>query len=86
MDLLLDFRADQRGVKGRGVIRWTSHPEPEIGVEIMYIDDDNPAWILGLTAPYESLSFIPKTTAIAPTPATQGESEALESRRAAVHT
>jgi hypothetical protein len=43
VDLLLDFQADQRGVKGRGVIRWTSHPEPEIGVEIMYIDDDNPA-------------------------------------------
>jgi DNA-binding response OmpR family regulator len=32
--LLLDFQADQRRVKGSGVIRWTSHPEPEIGVEI----------------------------------------------------
>jgi hypothetical protein len=52
----------------------------------MYIDDDNRAWILGLTAPNESLSFIPRTTAIAPTPATQVESEALESRRTAVRT
>jgi CheY-like chemotaxis protein len=86
VDLLLDFQADQRRVQGRGVIRWTSHPEPEIGVEIMYIDDDNRAWILGLTAPNESLSFIPRTTATPATPATQPEPAAVERRHVAVHT
>jgi CheY-like chemotaxis protein len=86
VDLLLDFQADQRRVTGRGVIRWTSHPEPEIGVEIMYIDDDHRAWILGLTAPNESLSFIPRTTATPATPATQPKSVADESRHVAVHT
>jgi CheY-like chemotaxis protein len=65
VDLLLDFRADQRRVKGRGVIRWTAAPEPELGVEITYIDDDTRAWVLSLTEPNESLSFIPRTTAVA---------------------
>jgi CheY-like chemotaxis protein len=65
VDLLLNFRADKRKVKGRGVIRWTATPEPELGVEITYIDDDNRAWVLSLTEPNESLSFIPRTTAIA---------------------
>jgi CheY-like chemotaxis protein len=86
VDLLLDFQTEQRRVQGRGVIRWISHPQPEIGVEIMYIDDDNRAWILGLTAPNKSLSFIPSTTAIPATPATQPESVVVESRHVAVHT
>jgi hypothetical protein len=52
----------------------------------MYIDDDNRAWILGLTAPNESLSFIPRTTATPATPATQPEPAAVERRHVAVHT
>jgi CheY-like chemotaxis protein len=65
VDLLLDFRADRRTIKGRGVIRWTAAPESELGVEITYVDDANRAWILSLTEPNESLSFIPRTTAVA---------------------
>jgi hypothetical protein len=65
VDLLLNFRADKRRVKGRGVIRWTATPEPELGVEITYINDDTRAWVLSLTEPNESLSFIPRTTAVA---------------------
>jgi len=69
VDLLLDFQADKRTVKGHGVVRWTAPPEVEVGVEITYIDDDNRAWILSLTGPNVSLSFIPRTTAIATIPA-----------------
>jgi Response regulator receiver domain len=71
VDLLLDFQADKRQVQGHGVVRWTALPEPEVGVEIIYIDNDNRAWILGLTEPNESLSFIPRTTTIAIMPALQ---------------
>ena len=65
VDLLLDFQADNRRVTGRGMIRWTALPDPEVGVEIMYLDDENRAWILGMTSLNESQSFIPRTTAIA---------------------
>ena len=65
VDLLFNFRADKRKVKGHGVIRWTATPEPELGVEITYIDDDTRAWVLSLTEPNESLSFIPRTAAVA---------------------
>ncbi len=61
--LLLDFRIDRRIVKGHGLVRWSASPEPEIGIEITYIDDDNRDWILGLTLPNDSLSFIPRSTA-----------------------
>jgi DNA-binding response OmpR family regulator len=69
VDLLLEFKVDKRKVTGQGVVRWTTIPEAEIGVEITYIDDRNRAWMLSLTAPNKSLSFIPRTTraAIAPT-------------------
>jgi CheY-like chemotaxis protein len=65
IDLVLDFQADNRRVTGHGMIRWTALPDPEVGVEIMYIDDENRAWILGVTSLNESHSFIPRTTAIA---------------------
>jgi len=38
-------------------------------VEITYIDEHNRAWILSLTGPNTSLSFIPRTTAVAIAPA-----------------
>jgi len=63
VDLQLHFKKDNRNVKGHGLIRWTALPEPQVGVEITYVDDDNRAWILGLTEPNKSLSFIPRTTA-----------------------
>jgi hypothetical protein len=65
VDLLLEFQADNRRVRGQGMVRWTALPDPEIGVEIMYIHDENRTWILGLTSLNESQSFIPRTTAIA---------------------
>jgi DNA-binding response OmpR family regulator len=68
VDLLLDFKGDQRKVTGQGVIRWTTTPEAEIGVEITYIDEQNRAWMIGLTAPNDSVSFIPRTTAVAIAP------------------
>jgi len=61
--LRLDFKMDNRKVTGHGLVRWTASPEPEVGVEITYIDDDNRAWILELTVPNKSFSFIPRTTA-----------------------
>lgn len=69
VDLLLEFKVDKRKVTGQGVVRWITTPEAEIGVEITYIDDHNRAWMLSLTGPNKSLSFIPRTTraAIAPT-------------------
>jgi CheY-like chemotaxis protein len=66
ISLLLDFQADRRRVEGHGVVRWTCQPEPEVGVEITYIHDENRAWVLSLTSPNESLSFIPRTTAVIP--------------------
>jgi CheY-like chemotaxis protein len=62
VDLLLDFQADRRKVTGRGMVRWTSFAEGQIGLEITYIDDDNRSWILSLTEPNRSASFIPRTS------------------------
>jgi CheY-like chemotaxis protein len=69
VDLLLDFKVEKRRVTGQGIVRWIASSEGEIGVEITYIDDHNRAWILSLTAPNESVSFIPRTTAVAIAPA-----------------
>src|SRR5229473_1364964 len=69
VDLLLDFTVEKRRVTGQGIIRWTAPSEAEIGVEITYIDGHNRAWILSLTGPNTSLSFIPRTTAVAIAPA-----------------
>ena len=69
IDLLLDFKAEKRRVTGQGIVRWIASSEAEVGVEITYIDEHNRAWILSLTGPNTSLSFIPRTTAVAITPA-----------------
>jgi CheY-like chemotaxis protein len=62
VDLHLDFQADQRKVTGQGIVRWTDFVEAQIGVEITHIDDDNRPWILSLTEPNQSASFIPRTS------------------------
>ncbi|SRR6266849_3278016 len=62
VNLLLIFEADKRKVIGRGIVRWIAPTKAEIGVEITYIDDDNRAWIISLTGPNKSLSFIPRTS------------------------
>jgi two-component system chemotaxis response regulator CheY len=75
VDLRLSFEADKRNVKGRGMIRWTAAPEPEVGVEIMYVDDDNRTWILSMTSPNELHAFIPRTAGVATTPLIKAEVE-----------
>jgi two-component system, chemotaxis family, chemotaxis protein CheY len=62
VDLLLDFHAEHRRVTGQGIVRWASPEESMLGVEITSIDPANLPWILSLTAPDRSLSFIPRTT------------------------
>jgi hypothetical protein len=62
VDLLLDFQADQRKVTGRGIVHWTDFAEAQIGVEITHIDDGNRPWILSLTEPNRTASFIPRTS------------------------
>ncbi|MGB2675490.1 MAG: response regulator [Candidatus Acidiferrum sp.] len=62
VDLLLDFRADQRKVTGQGILRWIDFAEGQIGIEITHIDDANRPWILSLTEPNKSASFIPRTS------------------------
>jgi CheY-like chemotaxis protein len=62
VDLLLDFQADQHKVTGRGMVRWTDFAEAQIGMEITHIDDANRPWILSLTEPNHSASFIPRTS------------------------
>jgi CheY-like chemotaxis protein len=62
VDLLLDFETDKRRVTGQGIVRWIAAAKAEIGVEITHIDDDNRAWIVSLTEPNKSHSFIPRTT------------------------
>lgn len=69
VDLLLDFKADKRKVIGQGIVRWTTSPAAQIGVEITYIDERNRAWVLSLTGPNTSLSFIPRTSTAANAPA-----------------
>jgi two-component system, chemotaxis family, chemotaxis protein CheY len=61
VDLLLDFQADQRKVTGRGIVRWTDFAEAQLGIEITHLDDGNRPWILSLTEPNHSASFIPRT-------------------------
>jgi CheY-like chemotaxis protein len=62
VDLLLDFRADQRVVTGRAIVRWTDFAESQIGVEITHLDEASRPWILSLTEPNKSASFIPRTS------------------------
>jgi CheY-like chemotaxis protein len=64
VDLLLDFQADQRKVTGQGIVRWTDFAEAQIGVEITHIDEACRPWILSLTEPNKSASFIPRTSCI----------------------
>jgi CheY-like chemotaxis protein len=65
VNLLLDFQAEKRRVTGQGIIRWIASAEAEIGVEITCIDDNNRAWIIGLTGANQSFSFIPCISPIA---------------------
>jgi CheY-like chemotaxis protein len=69
VDLLLDFQADQRRVTGQGIVRSTAPSEAQLGVEIMSLDDNSRTSILSLAEPNNSLSFIPRTTAITTPPA-----------------
>ncbi|HWW18878.1 MAG TPA: response regulator [Candidatus Saccharimonadales bacterium] len=69
VDLLLEFKVDKRRVNGQGVVRWTASAEAQIGVEITYIDEHNRAWILSITEPNTSISFIPRTCTAANAPA-----------------
>jgi DNA-binding response OmpR family regulator len=69
VDLLLDFNLEKRRVTGQGIVRWIASSEAEIGVEITYIDGHNRDWILSLTGPNTSLSFIPRTSSVAIAPA-----------------
>lgn len=62
VDLLLDFGADQCVVTGQGIVRWIDLAEAQIGVEITHIDDANRPWMLRLTEPNKSVSFIPRTS------------------------
>lgn len=62
VDLLLDFGADQCVVTGQGIVRWNDLAEAQIGVEITHIDDANRPWMLSLTEPNKSVSFIPRTS------------------------
>ena len=62
VDLFLDFQADHRKVTGQGIVRWTDLAEAQLGVEITHLDDASHPWILSLTAPNRSLSFIPRST------------------------
>lgn len=62
VDLHLDFQADQRKVTGRAIVRWADFAEAQIGVEITHIDDANRPWILSLTEPNKSASFIPRAS------------------------
>ena len=68
VDLLLEFRVDKRKVTGQGIVRWIDSAEAQIGVEITYIDEPNRAWVLSMTEPNTSISFVPRisTGAIAP--------------------
>jgi CheY-like chemotaxis protein len=62
VDLLLDFHADHRRVTGQGIVRWSDFAEAQIGVEITHLDDASRPWILSLTEPNKSASFIPRTS------------------------
>jgi len=62
VDLLLDFQGDQRTVTGQGIVRWADFAEGQIGVEIIHIDDASRPWILSLTEPNKSASFIPRAS------------------------
>jgi len=62
VDLCLDFRADRRNVTGQGIVRWSDFAEAQIGVAIMHIDDAHRPWILSLTEPNQTASFIPRTS------------------------
>ncbi len=62
VDLLLDFHADHRRVTGQGIVRWSDLAEGQIGIEIIHIDDANRSWILSLTEPNKSASFIPRSS------------------------
>lgn len=60
--LALDFQADQKGVLGNGIVRWSELRERMIGVEITFIGDNSRTWVAGLAKENRTLSFIPRIT------------------------
>ena len=64
IELNVEFTADGRSLTGQGVVRWAIRDAYQIGVEIVYIDDANRAWMVELTEKTDAISFIPETSGI----------------------
>lgn len=60
--LTLEFTADRRALAGQGIVRWTAQHDEQLGIEIIYVDDPNRAWVVGLTKRDETASFIPRSS------------------------
>jgi CheY-like chemotaxis protein len=43
--LNIEFTADHHALIGRGIVRWAVRHEEQIGIETIYVDDANRAWI-----------------------------------------
>lgn len=56
----LEFQADHKIISGMGVVRWCSPAEGLLGVEILYIDDQNRGWIADLAENKKLESYIPR--------------------------
>jgi CheY-like chemotaxis protein len=56
--LSLAFEAERHTLRGAGVVRWSAPDEALIGVEIVYVDDENRGWV---AAQGGSTAFIPRS-------------------------
>jgi CheY-like chemotaxis protein len=63
--LHLAFTDDHHALAGQGIVRWTIHHEEQMGIEIIYIDDANRAWVADLAARNGTFSFIPRSSGAA---------------------
>jgi CheY-like chemotaxis protein len=58
--LNLAFAIDHYALAGQGIVRWTLPHKVQIGIEIIYIDDPNRAWIVNLAERDGVATFIPR--------------------------
>jgi len=65
----LGFQADNKIVSGEGIVRWISPAENLLGVEILYIDDQNRGWLADLAENKKLESYIPSAPNLKGNPA-----------------
>jgi len=58
----LRFEHDGQAIAGTGIVQWVAAPEEQMGIEILYVEDEHRDWIASLVAERAPHSFIPRSS------------------------